>query len=148
METTSIRVLIEDASKADPKSWLLFFNRYGLRPDDVNLENALRRAYIQHGKQFSNELNRMLITAAPKLTAFTGEDLRSITDSIFDLLGISSSESKQTPEEKKAAAEAAEKAAQEKAEQEAKRKKTIILGFVGLVVAVIATFVIIKIVKK
>ncbi|MCL2328313.1 MAG: hypothetical protein FWC39_07345 [Bacteroidetes bacterium] len=137
---TSLRGLIETASKADPKSWLLFFSKYGITPHSATLKTDLRRAYNLYGKDFINDLNR-LFASSLKLAAFTGEDLRSITDSIFDILSISSSESKQTPEEKKAAAEAAEKAAREEAEKAEKRKKTIILGFVGLVAIVIAIFV-------
>ncbi|MDR2962738.1 MAG: hypothetical protein LBU90_03735 [Bacteroidales bacterium] len=144
-KTASIDVLIDEMRKADPKSWLFFFNRYGLRPNDVNLENELRRAYVKHGKQFSNELNRMLIQSAPKIAAFSGEDLRSIVDTAFDLFGI---ENGITPEAKKEVEEKARQAAAEADEKEAKQKKTIILGFVAIVIVSITTFAIIRICKK
>lgn len=148
MATTSIRGLISEVSKADPQSWLSFFKRFNISPDDVNLENELRRAYQKYGREFSAELNKLLIKNSPRIAAVTGEDVRSVVDSVFDILGIDSKAPAVTPEEKAKQKAEAEKAEQEEKEKAEKRKKTIIIGFVGLAVVVIATFIIIKIVKK
>ncbi|MDR0941952.1 MAG: hypothetical protein LBM68_06985 [Bacteroidales bacterium] len=143
-----MRGLLSEVSKADPKSWLLFYNRYNIRPDDVDLENALRRAYIQHGKVFSEDLNRMLVQYAPKIAAFTGEDARNIIDSVFDMLGINGSKTPEAQEAQKAAEEAEQKAAEEAEAAEQRKKKLIIGGFIGLVAAVIVVFVSIRIFKN
>ncbi len=142
---TSLRGLIDSISKADPQSWLSFFNRYGINQKSPTLESDLRRAYGFHGKKFASDLNALLI-ASTQMAAFTGEDVNGVINNIFDIIGIGGN--KQTPEEKKAQAEKEEQEKTKKAEKEAKRKKRITTGFIGLAIAVVVTFVIIAVVKS
>lgn len=149
MQTTSLRGLIENVSKADPQSWLYFFNQYGIRPEDVDLEKELRRAYRQHGRRFSNELNRLLIQHSERVAAFTGSDARSVVNSVFDILGISATgDSTQTAAQKEEQKRIEEELAQAEREEKQRKQRMIIGGFVALVVLAIGTLVAFKIFKK